>query len=176
MPRTRTDALLLGEWACLGVLAQRPAHGYDVAQRLSPRGDVGRVWSLSRSLTYRALDQLQRRGLISEAGVERGKAGGNRTIFKLTRGGRTAVRRWLAAPVPHVRDVRAELLLKVVLCDIAGVPPEPLLEAQRDVFVPIVASLAVAADGDRPLDAVAMWRYESSQAVLRFLDRMLAAQ
>src|SRR5262245_54123542 len=95
MARVRTDELLLGEWASLGVLMKRPAHGYDVASRLSPTGDVGRVWSLSRSLTYRALDQLTQRGLVKPVGEERGKAGGNRTILALTRQGRTRLRAWL---------------------------------------------------------------------------------
>ena len=172
-PRTRPqDALLLGEWACLGVLARGPAHGYDVAAHLSAAGDVGRVWSLSRPLTYRALDQLQQRELITAVGEERGKAGGNRTILAPTRRGQAALRRWLGQPVAHLRDVRDELLLKLVLCDIAGVDPRPLLTAQRAHFEPMVQSLA-AARRRSPGDPVEAWRYDSSRAVLRFLDRML---
>jgi DNA-binding PadR family transcriptional regulator len=156
-------------------LAQRPAHGYDVALRLAPSGDVGRVWSSSRSLTYRALDQLEQRGLITAAGVERGKAGGSRTIFKLTRSGRARLRHWLAVPVRHLRDVRGELLLKLVLCDLASVPRRPLLEAQRSTFAPTVTALAAAGGPRRrSSDPVDAWRSESSRAVLRFLDRMLA--
>src|SRR5262245_12243769 len=95
MARVRTDVLLLGEWACLGILADRPSHGYDVSLRLAPGGDVGRVWSLSRSLTYRALDQLAERGLVQSVAEERGRAGGNRTILAPTRQGRARLRRWL---------------------------------------------------------------------------------
>ena len=64
MSRSAPDALLLGEWACLGVLYAGPAHGFAVAARLKPAGDVGRVWSLSRPLTYRSLDQLAGRGYV----------------------------------------------------------------------------------------------------------------
>ena len=175
MARTRTDALLLGEWACLGILAQAPAHGYDVSVRLGPDGDIGRVWGLSRSLTYRALDQLAQRGLIVAVAEERGRAGGQRTILAPTRNGRARLRAWLRQPVPHIRDVRGELLLKLVLCDVAGVDARPLLEAQRTAFAPVVDALgdgATRQPGDAP-DPVGVWRYESSQAVLRFLDRML---
>jgi DNA-binding PadR family transcriptional regulator len=176
MVRTRTDVLLLGEWACLGVLAQKPAHGYDVAQRLAPTGDVGRVWSLSRSLTYRALEQLTSRGLIKAVGEERGKAGGNRTILALTRQGKTALRRWLATPVPHFRDVRSELVLKLVVCDLAGVDPRPMLEAQQALFEPMVATLATAGRSRRTApDPVDVYRIESSKAALRYVNRMLAA-
>jgi PadR family transcriptional regulator AphA len=172
MARTRTDHLLLGEWACLAVLAEKPAHGYDVALRLAPSGEVGRVWSLSRGLTYRAIDQLEQRGLISSVGEERGKAGGARTVLAPTRLGRALVRRWLTEPVPHIRDVRGELLLKLVLCRRAGVDTKALLDAQHTVFAPMVDALA-AGGGRGRTDPVGVWRYESSRAALRFIDRML---
>ena len=60
----------MGEWACLGILATGRAHGFAVAARLKPTGDVGRVWSMSRPLTYRALDQLAAQGLIRPVGEE----------------------------------------------------------------------------------------------------------
>ncbi|MFZ9483421.1 MAG: PadR family transcriptional regulator, partial [Ilumatobacteraceae bacterium] len=96
--RQASDELLLGEWACLGLLALGPAHGFALASRLRPEGDVGRVWSLSRALTYRALEQLRVRGLIVAAGEEQGIAGGTRTLFTPTDEGRSELRRWLDAP------------------------------------------------------------------------------
>jgi DNA-binding PadR family transcriptional regulator len=175
--RTRTDELLLGEWACLALLTEGPAHGYDVATRLAPSGDIGRVWSLSRPLTYRAIDQLTQRGLITAVAEERGKAGGNRTIFSATPAGRRLVRRWLQQPVPHFRAVRDELLLKLVLCSLLGVDTATLLAAQRDVFAPMVDALAASGGARKSADdPVAVWRYESSRCALRFIDRMLAGQ
>lgn len=170
----RTDELLLGEWACLGLLVAGPAHGFAISARLSPNGDVGRVWSLSRPLTYRALDQLAQRGLVEPIGEERGRAGGNRTILATTRTGRSTLRRWLGEPVPHLRDVRSELLLKLVLCDLAGVDRQPLLVAQREAFAPAADALARSGGGRKTTtDPVVVWRYESSRAVLRFLDRLI---
>lgn len=175
MVRTRADELLLGEWACLALLAERPAHGYDVAVRLAPTGDIGRVWSLSRPLTYRALDQLAQRELISPIAEARGKAGGNKTILAPTTAGKRLVRRWLTLPVPHFRDVRDELLLKLVLCDVLRVDPTKLLTAQRAMFAPMVDALAAVGGKRGAADPVAVWRYESSRAALRFLDRMIDA-
>lgn len=171
----RDDQLLLGEWACLGLLVAGPAHGYDVAARLKPGGDVGRVWSLSRALTYRALDQLVGRGHAEQVGEEPGIAGGNRTILAATRAGRTLLRRWLATPVVHLRDLRSELLLKLVLCDVCGVDRTPLVVGQRAHIAEMADSLAgqLAA---RPDDVVARWRFEAAQAALRFLDHLPAAQ
>jgi DNA-binding PadR family transcriptional regulator len=177
MARTRTGVLLLGEWACLGLLVNEAAHGYDVASRLAPDGDVGRVWTLSRPLTYRALDQLGERGLVEPVGQEPGIAGGNRTILAATDRGRSTLQVWLGQPVPHVRDIRGELVLKLVLADLLHVDTRPLLEAQRAVFCPLVEALADAGGpGQRADDPVAVWRYESSTAALRFLDRLLDAQ
>jgi DNA-binding PadR family transcriptional regulator len=173
MARTRNEGLLLGEWACLGILAASPSHGYDVAARLSPTGDVGRVWTLSRPLTYRALDQLVQRGLAEVAGEERGTAGGNRTILRPTRSGRAKLRRWLHEPVQHLRDVRGELMVKLLLCDANGLDATALLRAQQAAFTPVAERLAIGLDAAEPADPVAAWRHESSQATLRFLDRML---
>jgi len=176
MVRTHTDELLLGEWACLALLTQSPAHGYDVASRLAPTGDIGRVWALSRPLTYRALDQLAVRGLIRPVAEERGKAGGNRTILAPTAQGKRLVRRWLEQPVPHFREVRDELLLKLVLCRLLGVDQGTLLAAQRAQFAPMVEALASSGGSRRSeSDPVAVWRYESSRAALRFIDRMITA-
>ena len=167
----RSDKLLLGEWAVLGILAAGRAHGFAVAKRLAPSGDMGRVWSLSRPLTYRAIDQLATRGLIVEIGEEPGTAGGDRTIFGVTRTGRRALQQWLAEPVAHMRDVRSELLLKLVLCELARVDPTPLLQAQRAVLEPVAKKFA-AETRHGATDPVTLWRHESSRAALRFLDRM----
>ena len=170
MARVRTEGLLVGEWACLGLLAEGPSHGFAVAKRLAPEGDVGRVWSLSRPLTYRAIGILSAGGFIEAVGEEPGTAGGPRTIYAVTRSGRRSLRQWLARPVAHLRDVRSELLLKLVLCQLAGVDAAPLLGAQRAVFAPMAETLAAEARR-RPHDPVTLWRAESSRSVVRFLDR-----
>lgn len=171
MVRVRQPGLLIGEWACLGILAQQPAHGFAVARRLEPTGDIGRVWSLSRPLTYRALDNLLAGGLVEALAEEPGIAGGSRTIHAPTARGREALKRWLAEPVGHLRDVRSELLLKVVLCQVAGIDMSPLLAAQRAAFAPVARRLGTEARR-APGDPVIQWRSESSKAVLRFLDRL----
>ncbi len=167
--RTREQHLLLGEWACLGILAAGPMHGFAVAARLKPTGDVGRVWSLSRALTYRALDQLTERGYVQAVGVEPGIAGGNRTILSITRSGRAQLSAWLGTPVTHLRDLRSELLLKLVIAEVCGIDVTAMLDRQRAH----VADLSEAIDaqiGADPADIVALWRGESSRAALRFLD------
>jgi DNA-binding PadR family transcriptional regulator len=165
--RRRRD-LLLGEWACLGVLYGAPTHGFAIATTLRPGGELGRVWSLSRALTYRSLDQLVDRGLVRAVGEEPGLAGGNRTVLAATRTGRAELRQWLATPVEHLRDLRSELLLKLVIAERCDVDVGQMLQRQRAIVADLAAVLAD--DGD---DVVRLWRRETSEAALRVLDHLL---
>ena len=169
--RTTEQQLLLGEWACLGVLYPTPTHGFAIAARLKPDGDIGRVWSLSRALTYRSLEQLAVRGFIRAVGEEPGIAGGNRTILAATRTGRAQLRKWLAAPVVHQRDLRSELLLKLIIADTCNIDIDRMLELQRAGVAAMSEALTAQIEAD-PSDVVTLWRNESSNAALRFLDRL----
>ncbi len=80
--RVTRSGLLLGEWACLGLLLDAPAHGFSIAAQLRPDTEIGRIWSLSRPLTYRSLSQLAERGLVRPVGSEPGSAGPNRTSWR----------------------------------------------------------------------------------------------
>lgn len=160
----RNDQLLLGEWACLGVLAEKSSHGFDIARRLAPEGDLGRVWSLSRALTYRSLDQLEQRGLIDATSREPGRAGGERTVLSITTAGRRALEDWLDTPVEHLRDLRSELLLKLVVARRLQLDTGRLVAAQR-VVVDRMMERAVETD-----DVVDAWRLEIARAAQRFLE------
>lgn len=160
---------LLGEWACLGILYDRPAHGWAIVKRLRPDGDIGRIWHLSRPLTYRALDQLTAREWIRTLGEEPGAAGPNRTILAATRTGRARFRTWLRTPVPHLRDLRSELLLKLVFAREHGIDLSEMLERQRGMVAQQAESLAAATSDD---DVVGLWRTEATLAAARFLDRV----
>jgi PadR family transcriptional regulator AphA len=174
------DELLLGEWACLGIVCAAPAHGFAVAAELRPDGPIGRVWSMSRALTYRSLDQLLARGLVRVVSEEPGIAGGTRTVLGPTRAGRARLRRWLGEPVAHLRDLRTELLLKVVLADRCGIDAAPMLARQRERVAELAGAIAAqvpqAGSGSGSVDVVTLWRTESSQAALRFVDRLLTAR
>jgi DNA-binding PadR family transcriptional regulator len=170
--RTADQQLLLGEWACLGIVYPKPMHGFAIAARLKPSGIVGRVWSISRPLTYRCLEQLTARGYIHAVGEERGIAGGNRTILAATRSGRAQLRKWLLTPVEHLRDVRSELLLKLIIADLCNVDISAMLEQQHALIEHLADAIATKVDGSRSADVVELWRAESSQAALRFLERL----
>jgi DNA-binding PadR family transcriptional regulator len=163
----RRPTLSLNEWAVLGLLAERPRHGYDIAAELRPESDVGQVWRVSRQLVYRALDRLADLGLAEPRRDEPGASGPRRTVYAASRRGHAALRRWLAHPVDHLREVRGGLLLKLVLARRLGIDTAGLVNAQRSQFADQLAALALRPPADDP---VALWRHHSAAAVASLLE------
>jgi DNA-binding PadR family transcriptional regulator len=175
VPRRPPLELSPAEWASLALLAERPAHGFAVARALASDGEVGRVWSCSRPLVYRALSVLAELGLIEERGTEQGHRGPLRTVLGLTRAGRREVERWLAEPVAHVRELRSGLMLKLLFLTRRGADTSDLLARQQAVLRPLVEGLEAAArSGDGFDRALYLWRLESARAALRFMDELIA--
>ena len=65
----------------LGLLCEAPTHGWAIAEALGPAGDIGRVYSCTRPLVYKALRQLQSDGLAEVRGTTTSDAGPARTIL-----------------------------------------------------------------------------------------------
>ena len=163
-------SLAPGEWAVLAVVSEEPTHGFAVAKALGPSGEIGRVWSLSRPLVYRALDRLVEEGLVEKGEVEASAHGPAKTSVRATAHGRKLVRAWLNEPVDHVRDVRSLLMLKLLFLERSDLDPTPLLDAQREQLLPVEAALEERAKQVDGFEAtLVQWRLESTRAVLRFL-------
>jgi molybdopterin-binding protein len=160
--------LSLAEHVCLAVVVEAGMHGWAIGTLLAPDGEIGRVWSLSRPLTYRAIDGLVDEGLVVRRARTTGH-GRDRAVLAATAAGRRAVSTWLDTPVRHLRDVRTELLVKVTLRSRAGIDNAPLLAAQRTAFDATIEALTLGSADD----LVAMWRREHARAVRRFLDEAL---
>jgi molybdopterin-binding protein len=169
MTRTSVGDLSLGERVCLALVDAGVNHGWAIGTALAPDGELGRVWTLSRPLTYRSIDQLEHKGMLRRQGPRRG--GRERTLLSCSAQGRRVVAQWLDTPVEHLRDVRTELLLKLLLRRRRGLATEPLLEAQQRQFSDHIETLTTAGPGADPVD---LWRRESARAVRRFLDASLA--
>jgi PadR family transcriptional regulator AphA len=163
-------SLAPGEWAVLSVISEQPTHGFAVAKALGPNGEIGRVWSLSRPLVYRALDYLVDAGLVEKGDEEPSVRGPRRTSVRTTAVGRRMVRRWLNEPVEHVRDVRSLLMLKLLFLERSGLDSKRLLDTQRDLLLPVEAALEQREQALSGFErTLVQWRLESTRAVLRFL-------
>lgn len=159
----------LAEHVCLALIVEGMEHGWAIGSCLAENGDLGRIWSLSRPLTYRAIDKLVERGLLSRRGTEQGR-GRDRTILRSTARGRRVVAAWLDAPVEHVRDVRTDLLVKLALRQRRGLDARPLLVSQQEHVADTLDALTSTGADE---DFVDLWRRESARAVRRFLDEAL---
>ena len=163
-----------GEWAVLALLSERPAHGWALAGQLGPRGELGSVWSLGRPLVYRSIEILADRGLIEPSGHEPGLRGPNRTIYRTTCAGATELVQWLREPVEHVRDVRSQLLLKLIVSERTGTDPTPMLVGQQASVAAAVESLESRVEASDGTEAILLrFRLETSRAVLRFVESLL---
>lgn len=170
MPRTTSPPaapLSFAEHTCLAVVAEGDTHGWAIGAELAPDGPIGRVWTLSRPLTYRAIDTIVAAGLVRRAGSEPGH-GRRRTKLSISPPGRKVSRAWLDEPVAHPRDVRTELLVKLLLRERAGLDAESLLQTQQQAFSSMLDTLT-SAEGD----LVDLWRREQARAIRRFLHDAL---
>src|SRR5262249_33991401 len=159
-----------GEWSVLALLAEAPAHGWAVSLELGADGSVGAIWSLSRPLVYRSVELLEQDGLIELVGESASTRGPSRSLYRPTRKGRAALARWLDEPVHHVRDLRPDLLLKLVFLHRAGRDPSELLLAQRSVLEQFEDELnekLAAATGEQAI--LLRYRVEVVRAALRFV-------
>lgn len=167
----RSADLSLAEHVCLALVVDGVSHGWAIGSLLAPDGEIGRIWSLTRPLTYRAVDGLADKRLITRRGHRAGR-GRERVTLAPTARGRDVSGRWLDAPVDHLRDVRTELLVKLALRDRAGLDRGLLLAAQHQRFEPLIAALSVN-QPNADDDLVALWRRENARAVRRFLAQAL---
>ena len=70
----------------------------------------------------------------------------------------------------HLRDLRSELLLKLVIAEQCGIDVVPMLERQRE-RVAAIADALDAKSSDAEPDVVTLWRNESSEMALRFIGK-----
>ena len=170
-PHLRRDvesALSLTDLAVLGLLAERPSHGFALAKLLDSSGPVGRVLTVRRPLVYRALDRLVDQGDAEAITIEAGDAGPDRVVHQVTAAGRQRLSAWLEAPVAHVRDIRLGLLLKLTLLERARRSPRALIVRQRRALRPMLTALEEAAANSG--DIVERWRLHNARAAAAFLD------
>jgi len=162
----RQDAQLARN-VVLSLVVHTPRHGWAIHEQLSPSGDIGHAWTLSRQLVYRAIDTLVEDGLVKRATPKDG-GGADKVVISPTAAGKRTAMKWLDSPVTHLRDVRTELVLKVMLREKMKLPLASFLTAQHEIFDPLIASI----NKDASASPVNLWRKESANAVKRYLSRL----
>ena len=99
------------ELAVLGLVAEAPRSGYDLAQ-IAARS-TGFLWAPSRSQIYKVLPRLVQRGLArSEAVEQNGRP--DKAVYELTATGREVLRTWIETVEEEPSGGAPVFLLKIL--------------------------------------------------------------
>jgi PadR family transcriptional regulator, regulatory protein AphA len=134
-------------YALLGLLAEEPASGYDLARKFE-RVLQRYAWHAKNSQIYPELGQLCAEGLISV--VDEGPRG--RRTYAITDAGRAELRRWMRNP-PEVFVVRNEFMLRLFL--LSALEPDEARAALRHLADQTDAALADLREQVDKFDAAA---------------------
>lgn len=119
-------AITPAELTVLGLLVERPRHGYELEEVITARGM--REWTeIGFSSIYYLLGRLHERGLIAEVAGEPAGRGKARRVFGATAEGRAECARATEAAIAEVRAVFPPLL--VGLANQPVLPPDRLGDA-----------------------------------------------
>jgi DNA-binding PadR family transcriptional regulator len=108
----RSSAPLTLEFILLGLLEERPMHGYDLFRALQGLDGLAMIWRVKQSMLYALLDKLEGQGFV-EYKMLPGGAHPPRKDYHLTEAGRLAFREWRQAPVEHAHEMRQEFLARL---------------------------------------------------------------
>jgi DNA-binding PadR family transcriptional regulator len=116
--------------ALLGLLAQKKRHGYELHLAFEAIMGGRENWAVKPAQIYTTLSRLNKGGLISEEGTDRG-GGPEKLIYSITDRGKETLNTWLQDPVisKHGRD---EFYMKVMIALATGeADPYKLIYNQR---------------------------------------------
>jgi DNA-binding PadR family transcriptional regulator len=100
------------DYAIMGLLRERPRHGYELAEAFRPGGDLASVCGMPNNVLYAQIHRLERFRLIAGTPEPIGTTR-LRTVLRLTPAGERAFLAWLDQPVGRMREVRQDFLIKL---------------------------------------------------------------
>jgi DNA-binding PadR family transcriptional regulator len=116
--------------AVLGLLVQRPRHGYELRAAFQALVGGEENWDVKPAQIYTTLTRLEQGGLVVEDGVEQ-DAGPEKRVYAITSAGRKSLKEWFACGIEpeHQHD---EFFLKVMIGLASGVAdPYHLIQTER---------------------------------------------
>jgi len=116
--------------ALLGLLAQKPRHGYELRAAFVAMLGGESNWDLKPAQVYTTLARLSEAGFIAQQEITQ-TGGPEKTIYAITPDGEAELLRWFNTPVEaaHQHD---EVYLKLVLSQATGnTDPYHILQTQR---------------------------------------------
>ena len=163
----------------LGILADGPAHGYDLKRVHDQRFAGARPLAFGQ--VYAALSKLERDGLVVVAGTE-SDGGPERTTYAITEDGRSSLHGWLGTTEPAGPYSADEMVRKVVTALALGEQAVDVLDRQRATHLAEMRRLLAAQSAAEDVSTRIVLDHAVSHldADLRWLetsaDRLRAAQ
>ena len=99
--------------ALLGLVAERPRHGYELLAAFEALVGGKAVWEVKPPQIYATLARLEESGQIVQEAVQQ-EGGPERRVYAITPAGQEELRAWLESPTPgaHQRD---EVFVKLMV-------------------------------------------------------------
>jgi DNA-binding PadR family transcriptional regulator len=165
------------ELAILGLLKERPMHGYELKKRLSYM--LGHFWTVSYGSLYPAIKRLEKSGSIERAYSVKEKTR-NRNVYRITRKGEVQFMSLLTAETSDASLADTEKFdLRMAFFQYLE-PGERLvlLETRRKVLEEQVAQFKAYrssnGDEDRYRKGLQSHKVELARSDIRWLDKLIA--
>jgi DNA-binding PadR family transcriptional regulator len=140
------------ELAILGLLKERPMHGYQLSREVADQ--VGGLWKVSYGSLYPTLRRLEREGAIEADPGTSGASGTRRkTVFRITEAGERQFLDLLQEPPADGRSEDARFRMRLAF--FRYLPPETrirLMEKRRSGLEAQLAELKAALTGSHDPD------------------------
>ncbi|MCF6470972.1 PadR family transcriptional regulator [Nonomuraea sp. MG754425] len=153
----------------LGLLVERPKHGYELKKEHDHR--LAGAKPLPYGQVYATLQRLERDGFAEVSGT-RQEGGPERTVYSITDGGRTELERWLNTVEPPAPYVTSPLFSRVA---VAGTAADGFLMRQREAHLARMRELTAQKASDVPAQVLAAdYALQHLDADLRWIETALA--
>lgn len=157
--------------AVLALLADEPAHGYEIKRALEERfGTV--IAPLNAGQVYTTLQRLQRDELVADDAVAQSGRPDKR-VYRLTAAGRRALEEWLGTTSAPTR-LRDDFFMKLTLAHSMGLAdPSELIARQRAAYLRALGELerVLAGGAEGATALVVEGAALHLEADLKWLDR-----
>ncbi|MBV8085922.1 MAG: EF2563 family selenium-dependent molybdenum hydroxylase system protein [Chloroflexi bacterium] len=165
------DLLSVGEYTLLGLLRERPAHGYDLSKVLQPETDLGAVVRLGLSQLYASLAKLETHGFVRGEAASSLRARGRR-VFHVSDAGERRFLDWVTRPVQGARHIRVDFLTKLYFARrLDGDAAVDLVATQIDVLKGEVRASSAAPPSEYRQEVLAVTA-DLATAALAWLERL----
>ncbi len=117
--------------AILGLIAQKPRHGYETRAAFEALVGGDGNWEVKPAQIYTTLERLEEAGLVEKASDLGEGAEPSRRVYRITPQGETELQDWLSNGITpeHHRD---EFFIKLIIGLVSGkAEPERLIQSQR---------------------------------------------